>query len=131
MPQVSRYNVRKGLVCLLLLFTGCLATAQYKLQIEPVDRDTVFLTRTLGLQTNFISRLPCQQYIDNLPALLQAKGYATASIDSVWVDSSHAFVKLFVGEAYKLVSIDTRQADRKVLEQAGWNEKKLFNKPFK
>ncbi len=130
MPKVSRYNGRKWRICLLLLLMGYLGSAQYKLKLQPVDRDTAFLTQTLGLQTNFTGRMYCQQYIDNLTALLQTKGYATASIDSLWVDSSYAFVKLYVGEAYKLAFIDTRAADKKVLEQAGWNEKALFNKPF-
>ncbi len=128
--KVSRYSVRKGGVCLLLLFIGVASRAQYRLQVEPVDRDTAFLTRTLGLQTNFSSRLYCQQYVDNLPALLQTKGYATASVDSIWVDSVHTYIKLYLGEAYKLAAIDTRQVDKRVLEQSGWNEKALFNKPF-
>ncbi|HSC39868.1 MAG TPA: hypothetical protein VLD19_18425, partial [Chitinophagaceae bacterium] len=122
--------MRTGSIYLLLLFTTCMARAQYQLRLQPVDRDTLFLTQTLGIQTSFASRNACMYYIDKLPTQLQTKGYASASIDSLWMDSSFAVLKLFVGEAYKLAHIDTRTADKKALEQAGWNEKNLFNKPF-
>src|SRR5580693_7505320 len=105
MPKVSRYSWRKWMGCLLLLFTGFLARAQFRLRLEPVDKDTAFLTQTLGIQTSFTGLLACRQYIDKLPELLESKGYSTASIDSLWIDSAYCFVKLYVGEAYKLAYI--------------------------
>src|SRR6266567_4039363 len=130
MPKVSRYRPGKWMGCFLLLFMACRAEAQYSLRLEGVDKDTLFLTRTLGIQTSFSGRILCMEYIDKLPALLQSKGYPTASVDSLWVDSNFAVVKLFIGEAYKLAHIDTRTVDKKILEQAGWNEKSFSNKPF-
>lgn len=130
MAKVSRYSLGKWMLCGLLFLVADRAGAQFSLRLEGVDKDTVFLTRDLGISTRFPSRLACMDYINKLPAYLQTKGYSTASIDSLWLDSSYAFVKLYVGEAYKLSYIDTRTVDKKVLEQAGWNEKSFFNKPF-
>ena len=48
----------------------------------------------------------------------------------MWTDSTGAAVKLFVGEAYKLASINTGSIDKKILEQTGWNEKNMLNKPL-
>lgn len=130
MAKVSRYSLGKWMLCVVLFLTAGRAGAQYSLRLEGVDKDTVFLTRNLGIQTSFAGRPACMDYINKLPALLQTKGYPTASVDSLWLDSNFAVIKLFVGEAYKLAYVDTRTVDKKALEQAGWNEKSLFNKPF-
>src|SRR5689334_9233014 len=130
MAKVRRYKLGKWLLWGMMLLPACRVEAQFSLRLEGVDRDTVFLTRDLGITTNFPSRLMCMDYINKLPALLQSKGYTTASIDSLWLDSAYALIKVYVGEVYKLAYIDTRSVDKKVLEQAGWNEKALFNKPF-
>lgn len=131
MPKVSGYGVRKWLLAIGLLTVAAVASAQqYRLKFMPVDKDSVFLTSTLGLQSSFSNRLQCNQYIATLTATLQAKGYPTASVDSVWADSSAATVKLYVGEAYKLAHINTGSIDRRLLEQAGWNDKSIANKPL-
>jgi len=106
------------------------AHAQYLLKIIPVDKDTSFIINNLGIQTRFTDRISCQQYIVNLPASLQLKGFPAASIDSSWADSANAGIVLFVGEAYKLASINTRSIESSLLEQAGWTDKKLLNKPL-
>jgi len=113
-----------------LLLVGQLATAQYRLNIQPVDKDTVFLYEKLGLQNSFANRSVCSRYIDNLPAYLQLKGYPTASIDSLGYDSTFASIRLFVGENYKLAYINILPADKQTLEEAGFNEKTILNKPL-
>ncbi|MEP7280227.1 MAG: hypothetical protein ABI813_16390 [Bacteroidota bacterium] len=130
MPKVSVYCLRKWVLSTLALVLTGLAWGQYPLKYIPVDRDTVFLEQTLGLQTNFSSRLVCTQYIDNLITSLQAKGYPTASVDSVWADSTAAAVKLFIGETYTLAHIKVDSPDKRILELAGWNEKTIANKPL-
>src|SRR5688572_22252277 len=52
-----------------------LLSAQYRLQIKPVDKDSVFIYSTLRLQSNFKNEVLAKEYIANLPGLLQSKGY--------------------------------------------------------
>jgi len=130
MSKVSGYRLAKWILTAWLLTIATLLSAQYQLKYIPVDKDSSFLSKTLGLQESFANRLLCTQYIGNLDSLLRAKGYPTASIDSIWADSASATVKLFIGDAYKLTQINTSPADKKILAQAGWNEKNILNKPF-
>ncbi len=131
MPKVSGYSWGKLILEAVLLLVATGAFGQYQLKIIPVDKDSAFISSaSLGLQTNFSNRLLCNQYISNLPAALQAKGYPAASVDSLWMDSTAASIKLFIGEAYKMAYIDTRSVDKRVLEQTGWSEKNITNKPL-
>ena len=130
MPKIRRNRLVKWVTVVLLLLAGQAVVAQFALKILPVDKDTQFVSNTLGLQTSFASRILCLRYIDNLPATLQAKGYPTASVDSLWVDSAAASIVLFVGESYKLAHVNVQPSDKKTLEQVGWNEKSLLGKPL-
>ena len=130
MSKVSGYRLAKWILTAWLLTIATLLSAQYQLKYIPVDKDSSFLSKTLGLQESFVNRLLCMQYIGDLDSLLRAKGYPTASIDSIWADSASATVKLFIGDAYKLTQINTSPADKKILAQAGWNEKNILNKTF-
>lgn len=130
MPKVSGYRLRKWILATLLLTIGAMASAQYHLKFIPVDKDSVFLINTLGLQESFPNRQICAQYINTLTVTLQAKGYPSASVDSVFADSVSSSVKLYIGAAYKLAQINTGSIDKRILEQAGWNEKNIVNKPL-
>src|SRR5450432_2231811 len=112
MPKVSGYRLRKLMLATWMLLTTAMASAQYPLKFIPVDKDSVFIANTLGLESSFPNRILCNQYINNLTALLMTKGYPSASIDSVWSDSTNAAVKLFVGQAYKLANINIGLIDR-------------------
>src|SRR5450432_378449 len=130
MPKVSGYSLGKLVLATLMLMMATIASAQYQLKFVPVDKDSAFLVNTLGLETSFANRLLCNQYINNLTNTVKAKGYPSASIDSIWADTSSATVKLFIGEAYRLANINTASIDKRILEAAGWNEKNLLNKPL-
>src|SRR5688572_7119082 len=89
---VDQYNmtklVRRLLFPLILFF--CLAAkgqTGYPLHIQGVDKDSVFLISSLQLKTTFETRNECVTYVNNLPSLLQLKGYVTASVDTVLFDS--------------------------------------------
>lgn len=116
-----------GMIVSLLL--DIMAWSQYKLVIIPVDKDSIFLSKT-GLQTSFKSRDACVAYINDLPTTLQSKGYPAASIDSVQLDSAFAIIQLFFGESFKLAYVNTAGIDKKLLEQSGWNERIFRNKPL-
>jgi translocation and assembly module TamA len=117
---------------LVFLFSSLLIQAQdnYQLRISSIDKDSSFLEDTLVLQTNFVSRSACIEYVNKLPALLQAKGFVTASLDSIQYDSSFARIVLFVGDSYHWIMVDTRQVDRLLLTSVGWNEKMFTGTPM-
>lgn len=130
MPKVSGYRLQKWVLCAWLFTMSAMAWGQYPLKIIPVDRDSVFITKTLGLQQDFASRAACNQYVNNLPAALLQKGYPAASVDSAWFDSTGAGIQLYIGDAYKLALINTGSNNKKELEQAGWNERSMLNRAF-
>jgi len=98
---------------LCLFFTNALG--QYNLYVQPIDRDSAFV-HSLKLQSSFKSKDRLSKYIDQLPTLMQAKGYAAVSLDSVYVDSMFAKVSIYFGERYNLDSIRISDEDRKILE---------------
>jgi outer membrane protein assembly factor BamA len=69
-------------------------------------------------------------YIQQLPGLMESRGFAAASIDSIYYDSTTATAHLYVGESFQLASLYAADADKKILEQAGWNEKSFAGKPL-
>src|SRR5580765_6438350 len=118
-----------GCTFLLLLLLGCLnGFSQYQLKVICIDRDSVFDQKNLGLQSSFKNKDACVEYIYKIPALLHAKGLATASIDTISFDSLQANVHLYIGDTYKWGHINTKPDDAFLLNASGWNEKKISNK---
>ncbi|MBK5269878.1 MAG: BamA/TamA family outer membrane protein [Bacteroidia bacterium] len=125
-------KVRLQISVLVFLLLSIYSPAQnsYYLHLHSVDKDSLFLTSTLNLQNVFDSRLACNEYINKIPGYLQAKGYVTASIDSIHYDSTFASMVLFVGEIYHWAQIDTKQVDPLILDAVGWKEKAFADKPM-
>src|ERR1700730_12904260 len=116
---------------LLLLLMGCLnAFSQYQLKIICIDRDSLFNQENLGLQSSFKNRAVCTQYIYELPVLIQKKGFATASIDSIRYDSAVAFVHLYLGDTLKWSHLITKKNDAVILNAVGWDDKNFSNQPI-
>ncbi|HEY6504838.1 MAG TPA: BamA/TamA family outer membrane protein [Chitinophagaceae bacterium] len=114
----------------LLLHIHLPAQTNYGLAIRSVDKEPSFLTSSLGIPPSFTTRFACTEYINKLPALLQSKGYVTASLDSVRYDSAYASVVLYVGDVYKWAQIDAAQVDASILEAIGWRERMFSGKPM-
>jgi outer membrane protein assembly factor BamA len=95
-----------------------------------MDRDSLFNQQNLNLTSSFRNRSTCLQYIGQLPQLLQTRGFAGASVDSLLYDSIRATVNLYLGDAYTWSRIHTRSSDAPILNGAGWSEKKFDKKPF-
>src|SRR5258705_2964899 len=112
----------------LTIHISAIAQNNYQLNIKAVDRDSSFLKNELGLQKSFASQIDAQQYIGQLPALLHAKGYVTASVDSIRIDSSSASLVLFLGKIYRWALIDASRVDPAVLNGTGWREKNFSDK---
>jgi Outer membrane protein/protective antigen OMA87 len=125
MTKVAVYNfsrMGKALVMLLALLPVALH-AQYRLQIDPVDKDASFIHTTLRLRTDFKNETACREYVDRLPDLMQSKGYPAASVDSVVYDSVSATLQLYVGETFNWARLNMDSVDKKLLEVVGWNSR--------
>lgn len=117
------------LLSLLLLLPG-ISRAQYLLHITPVDKDSAFIRNKLGIPTSFKTREACTAYIFNLVPLLQAKGYVTASIDTVNYGKEEATMRLYLGATWRWANIDTRHIDPTLLSAVAWNARAFAGKPF-
>jgi len=117
---------------LLVLLTAGVASAQktYGLRLYAIDRDSVFLTEELAVPSTFSDRYACSNYINKLALDLRAKGYVTASLDSVHYDSTFATAVIFIGDTYKWATIDTKNIDAQILDAIGWREKNFVEKPM-
>jgi outer membrane protein assembly factor BamA len=114
--------------CLLAFST---AAAQYQLRVVPVDQDSSIFTGRVRLQTNFKSQAACVDYVKELPAELQGRGYPVASIDSIHYDSTFATMLLFLGQNFQLAYINTEGVNRKLLSQSGWSQQNLEEHPIR
>ena len=123
-------KINQRLLLLVLFFLPLMGWGQYTLRILPVDKDSVFVNKQLGLTTSFRSQEQCIQYVYNLLPVLQGKGYAAASVDSVAYTDKAAFLRLYVGDVWRWAKIDTRQTDPTLLAAAAWNGKAFANHPM-
>ncbi|MGI8582978.1 MAG: hypothetical protein ACR2KX_12310 [Chitinophagaceae bacterium] len=127
-------------VYLLLISSGWLinsnvfSQSNHYLLIHLTDKDTSLSQRSklktlqsLSLQTSFTDQLACTDYIFKLPKILTLKGYPAVSIDSVFSDSTSTHIKLYLGEQYKWIEINTDSIDKKLLNETGWNTKLYHN----
>jgi outer membrane protein assembly factor BamA len=118
------------LLLLIFLIHPQSGMAQYTLRVVPVDKDTGFVQKQLGLTTAFRSQETCMQYVYNLLPLLQGRGYVAASIDSVSYAEKAATLRLYIGDAWRWARIDTRRTDPTLLAAAGWNDRSFAGHPM-
>ena len=98
--------------------------------IRGVDKDSATIVNENNLQTSFISKFACVEYINKLPGLLQAKGYVTSSVDDIRYDSASARLVLFMGSLYRWAQLDAKHVDPALLDAVGWREKMFANRPM-
>ena len=98
--------------------------------VNIIDKDSSFNVQQLKLQRAFNTDQTLIDYINKLPSLLASKGYPVASVDSIWADSSGKYINLYVGEKYNLIKLNTSGIEKKALEQSGFVEKNIVNKPI-
>lgn len=110
---------------LLILLTS--ANAQlYPVHYYVIGGDSA-IKNQIGLQEKFSTAAEARFYINSLPGLLQSKGYITASVDSIQLDSLAAFVKLFLGHQYKWATIKTAPFDEDILSSIHWPSSSFSN----
>ncbi|HEV7782358.1 MAG TPA: hypothetical protein VGO58_13885 [Chitinophagaceae bacterium] len=114
------------------LLLGIYTSAQsgYRLHLRGVDKDSATIVSSTGIKTDFTSKITCTDYINNLPGLLQSKGYVTASVDSLRYDSASANMVLFIGQLYRWAVLDATTIEAPILDAIGWREKMFANKPI-
>ncbi len=128
--EVTKLRLQISVLVFLLFVHPGSAQNNYILSLRGVDKDSASLVSLLGLQTTFSSRLTCMEYIHKLPGQLQAKGYVTASVDSIQFDSTCARIVLFAGIPYRWAQLDPRSVDASILDAVGWREKMFTQKPI-
>lgn len=116
-------------VLVFLCYLKAFGQNDYPLYIAGVDKDSSFIAK-LGVPFSFTTRNDCISFINKLPGFLQAKGYVTASIDSVVYDSAYARLVLFVGQRYEWAQVETKGVDPTVLEAVGLRAGEFGNKPM-
>lgn len=99
------------------------AQQNYALNYVFEGKDTGIPVESFGLQTAFPDKAACSRYVNGIGALLRAKGYIAASLDSVAYDSLSATAWVYPGERYQWTGINTDSADKKALSATGWNNK--------
>src|SRR5688572_6051330 len=121
MAKVEVYNYRRRVMVFLFAVATLpvYITAQHTLTVKGIDKDSVFIHNTLGIQNTFKNQALCIDYVYKIPDLLRVKGYPHASIDSFNIDSLHSIVHLYIGEPFQGAILNTDSIDPDVLEGAG------------
>lgn len=115
---------------LLLFFSNSNAQRQYELQYIPVDHTVSELASIYSFENRFTDKNSCIAYVYKLPSQLRARGYVTASLDSLVFDSLSASVKIFIGKLYQWAMVNASSIDKKILSETGWNDKTFSNQPI-
>lgn len=112
---MTKVKHRLAAVLVLTLWWYCAAAQTYPVNYRFSAADSLSFTK-LQLPGSFRSRPEASNYLAGLLPLLQGKGFVTASLDSVQIDSAAAFVTLFLGDAYKWSRVRTAEKDAPLLE---------------
>ncbi len=102
----------------------------YSLQVKGVDRDSAWIVENTGLQTRFASQAACRTYVDGYFSSLRSKGYVTASLDSLFMDTVSARMVVYIGESYLWARLDAAALEPELLESIGWKEKMFDGRPI-
>ncbi|MGZ8509275.1 MAG: hypothetical protein ACXWWA_02815 [Chitinophagaceae bacterium] len=127
---MTKLRLQISVLLFLLIGSNAIGQTNYRLHIRSIDKDTAFISSGLDLKTAFVTRNECVNYINQLPAYLQAKGYVTASLDSIQYDSAFARIVLYTGDKYQWRQLDASQIDPPVLQAIGWRDKIFTEKPM-
>ncbi len=118
---------------ILFLLWGCFGKASsqnHRLLIQSSEKNEAFLRDSLQLKLNFINVFQCKTYVDQLPAMLQAKGYLAASVDSVKQDTAFTKIAIFIGEKYTWQTLHIDDKDKALLTQLNIPVAAFQAKPF-
>jgi len=117
MAKVLLYRLTAVVIGSLLTI---LSSAQYQLRIFSIPPANETVAGKLKLKSSFKSRIETQQYLQQLPVMLQSRGYLSASVDSVSEKENELQAFLFLGEQYKWSALHITPDSWQLLEQLGY-----------
>lgn len=109
----------KKALFIFFLCSSILVVAQKRYGINYVQPAGVPLPAFI--KQTFSSKIDATVYLYQLPALLMAKGFFAASVDSVLYDSLRATAWLYIGEKYTWQTIRFDSSASRWLRIMGWN----------
>ena len=89
------------------------------LKIHFVDKDSSFKPEGVKLESRFKNDSIARAYIYSLPKQFNSAGYPLSSIDSFALFNGNYFIKFYVGDRYKLMSLKRGNIDAEALEETG------------
>ncbi|ANI90163.1 hypothetical protein A9P82_13235 [Arachidicoccus ginsenosidimutans] len=122
------------IIIVIFCSTTIFAQQSFHVKIIPIDSSNSLFT-TIPLNNDFSSSQKSYDYIKQLPVTLAARGFISASVDSVGKDTANALVYLFLGKKYKWQHIKLRTNDSPLLQQLGidssnFDNQIIINPPF-
>ena len=115
------------LLAIVLGLTGSVHAQSYQVNYVSANGDPASLT-AIPLVSSFNGRYEATQYLAALPNVLQGRGFVTASLDSMRLDSTSARVVIYVGEKYQWTHIRTQPTDQSILDAIRWPSSASINK---
>lgn len=116
------------LLMMFILSTKSFCQKKYTVSYTFSNKDTSNIFHVTDLKAEFDSKENARKYIIALPQTLFNKGFAAASVDSVFFDSTHARISVYLGNRYQWAEISTDSIDENVLSSTGWNKNSFTNK---
>lgn len=103
----------------------------YHLNIKSLDKDKQFFKRQkIKFEDQFKDSSQVQGHLQTLLKQLYSKAYITASVDTLFQDSSNFTAYLFVGEKYEWASLANGNVTPAFLSAIGFRERLYLNQPF-
>ncbi len=127
---MTKLRLQISVLVFLLHTLAAAAQYNYPLFVKGTDKDSATIVALTSMQTTFANRSLCTEYVGRLQNSLQAKGYVTASLDSVRFDSTFAFITVYLGELYRWAQLDASGVEPALLDVMGWRERLFQDKPM-
>jgi outer membrane protein assembly factor BamA len=125
--KVTRYSCLFWI--LLFISSKCLCQAT-TLHITPVDKELAFFEKIIKPKVSFSSAAECYAYLNQLSNTLQAKGFISASLDSVWKEANTIHVNFYIGEQYTWKQLHVNKQDWSFLNMLGIKQETFEATPF-
>ena len=128
---MDKIRILPFIICFLAFCLSIEAKAQNVcLSINPIDVSNSNISDSLHLKKTFTTLLQCRQYVQQMPGLLQAQGFLSASIDSLHEQKDSVHLFLFVGKKYSWNTIHIKEADKDLMAHLNIYEDWFKAKPI-
>lgn len=125
--RLLKYYCCFFIICFLVKNTFAQSVDLY---IYSTDNKAAILKETFSFKQQFADSISCKKYIIQLPSILHAKGYISASIDSLEKEKNIYTAYLFVGEKYVWKNLFIKEQDKPLLNVVGIQSTIFLQKPF-